>query len=169
MDREYRHPRLRSESKRRTRHSHEKRPTESPRLPPQMPAWEFLPPLPEVVEAVRSFTLRYFQLGFIPKQVFIERLEKNARSVSVLLLLVILSISARFTPSLVERYGHEVKAAELFMERAQDTAMREIYLEPTLERCQGFFLLAISQQGSGYKNRSSVRTPGAASTRLPSR
>jgi hypothetical protein len=108
------------------------------------------------VEAVNSFTLRYFQLGFIPKQLFSSRLTQNHRSVSVFLLLSILSISARFTSSLARRHGSAVRAAELFMESASNMAMGEVYAHPTLERCQAFYLLSIAQQGSGLKNRSYV-------------
>jgi hypothetical protein len=118
--------------------------------------WDLLPPPSEVIEAVNTFTRHYFQLGFIPKIAFTERLRTNHRSVSVFLLLGILSISARFTPSLVERYGSGVKAAEKFMERASAVALNELYKEPDLERCQGFYLLSIAQQGSGLKSQSSV-------------
>ncbi|EON99010.1 putative general repressor of transcription-like protein [Phaeoacremonium minimum UCRPA7] len=118
--------------------------------------WDFLPPLPEIIDAVNQFTRLYFQLGFIPKQLFPERLKKDHRSVSVFLLLSILSISARFTPSIVLRYGDGMKAADIFMERASVVALSELYREPSLERCQAFYLLSIAQQGSGWKNRSFI-------------
>lgn len=118
--------------------------------------WDFLPPLPEIIDAVNQFTRLYFQLGFIPKQLFPERLKKDHRSVSVFLLLSILSISGRFTPSIIQRYGDGMKAADMFMERASVVALSELYREPSLERCQAFYLLSIAQQGSGWKNRSFV-------------
>lgn len=118
--------------------------------------WDLLPPLPEIIEAVNMFTRHYFQLGFIPKQAFPESLRTNHRSVSVFLVLGILSISARFMPSLVERYGSGVKAADVFMEHASAVALDELYRGPDLERCQAFYLLSIAQQGSGLKSQSSV-------------
>lgn len=118
--------------------------------------WDLLPPPLEVIEAVNIFTRHYFQLGFIPKKAFVERLRTNHQSVSVFLLLGLLSISARFTPLLIERYGTGVKAAEVFMERASAVARKELYKEPDLERCQGFYLLSIAQQGSGLKSQSAV-------------
>jgi len=118
--------------------------------------WDLLPPLPEILEAVNQFTRHYFQLGFIPKQMFSERLRTQHRSVSVFFLLGILSVSARLTPALVERYGSAVTASEAFMERASALAQNELYNEPTLERCQAFYLLSVAQQGSGLKHRSSI-------------
>lgn len=118
--------------------------------------WELLPPLPEVIEAVNTFTRHYFQLGFVPKTLFPARLEREHRSVSPFLLLSLLSISARFTSSLTHRFGSGVKAAEIFMERAEQLALSKIYDQPSLESCQAFYLLSIAQQGSGWKNSSYV-------------
>ncbi len=119
--------------------------------------WDLLPPLPEMLEAVNKFTRHYFQLGFIPKLLFPERLRTQHRPVSPFFLLGILSVSARLTPPLVERYGSAVKASEAFMELASELTQSELYKEPTLERCQAFYLLSIAQQGSGMKHKSSVR------------
>jgi hypothetical protein len=118
--------------------------------------WELLPPLPEVIEAVNTFTRHYFQLGFIPKKQFPLRLHHTPRDANVFLLLGILSISARFTPPLAARYGSGIKAAEMFMERASKLACSKLYGTPTLEICQAFYLLSIAQQGSALKNPSSV-------------
>ncbi|GKT42592.1 uncharacterized protein ColSpa_02773 [Colletotrichum spaethianum] len=118
--------------------------------------WEFLPPLPEIIDAVHIFTRKYFQLGFIPKELFPLQLQRDHRSVSVFLLLGILSVSARFSPALAHRYQGEMKAVDYFMERASTMALDELYQEPTLERCQGFYLLSLAQQGSGWRNRSYI-------------
>ena len=164
-DREYRHPRTRAEKpppKRDTKRARRDGLDPAPVRPtpvrpvPTIDPFDYLPPREEIIDAVQMFTRHYFQLGFIPKQMFISRLEANQRDVSVFLLLALLSISARFTPSLVQRYGSGMKAADLFMDRASRVALDELYEEPNLERCQGFYLLAIAQQGSGFKNRSSV-------------
>jgi len=117
--------------------------------------WELLPPLPEVVEGVKTFTRHYFQLGFIPKQQFPLRLHQAPGDANVFLLLSILSISARFTPALAERYGSGMKAAEMFMDRAARLACSKLY-QPSLEICQAFYLLSIAQQGDAMKNPSYV-------------
>lgn len=118
--------------------------------------WDRLPPLPDLIDGINRFTRYYFQHGFIPKQQFPARLHHDPRSVSVFLVVCILSISARLTPALAARYGSGIQAAEFFMERASQLAYGELYQEPTLERCQGFYLLSIAQQGSGLKNMSYV-------------
>ncbi|TEA01997.1 hypothetical protein C8034_v002399 [Colletotrichum sidae] len=165
-DREYRHPRLRAEKaakreadKARRNASSEASIPRGPGAPaPRKPAdeWDLLPPLPEIIDAVHVFTRKYFQLGFIPKELFPLQLQRDHRSVSVFLLLGILSISARFSPALTERYQGEMKAVDFFMERASNLALNELYQEPTLERCQAFYLLSLAQQGSGWRNRSYI-------------
>ena len=136
-------------------------------VPPQAPIyvpqpantlneWELLPPLDEIIDSVNCFTRHYFQLGFIHKQSFVERLRVSPQSISVFFLLSLLSVSARLTPSLIARHEGGVKAAELYMERASSVALNELYRSPTLERCQSFYLLSIAQQGSGMKNKSSI-------------
>ncbi|KAK0633590.1 hypothetical protein B0T14DRAFT_507311 [Immersiella caudata] len=169
-DRDYRHPRMRSEKSNKRDPASARRdildapvarsptaPLPGPQRPPKgTDEWDLLPPLHEVIDSVNRFTRHYFQLGFIHKPSFPERLRTNHRSVSVFLLLSLLSVSARLTPSLVERYGGTVGAAEVFMERASHLALSELYKVPTLERCQAFYLLSISQQGSGLKYQSSI-------------
>lgn len=118
--------------------------------------WDLLPPLEQVIDAVNMFTRQYFQLGFIPRHTFVQQLRQQPRSVSVFLLLSLLSVSGRMTPSLVEAYGGAGPTAELFMDRASTVALTELYQEPTLSRCQAFYLLSLAQQGSGYRNKSYV-------------
>lgn len=164
-DRDYRHPRTRAERVPKRDPNKGRRATAEPvgsilASPGQQSMtvedeWALLPPLNEVIEAVDTFTCHYFQLGFIPKQRFPERLAQDHLSVSPFLLLTILSVSARFTPSLSQRFSSGVKAAETFMEHAQRLAITKIY-DPSLETCQAFYLLSISQQGSGWKNPSYV-------------
>lgn len=160
-DREYRHPRTRADkassrqgSIPKARRSILEGPV--PRHQQAAEDWDNLPPLEDLIDGVNRFTRYYFQLGFVPKQQYPERLRKDHRSVNLFLLLSILSISARLSPSLKVRYGTGVKAAEFFMERASSIAIGEIYQEPTLERCQAFYLLSIAQQGSGLRNKSYV-------------
>lgn len=170
-DREYRHPRIRSTEKPPKRESTGKSGRDSsessiPRNPRNEAGilgssdpWDLLPPLQEIIDGVNNFTRHYFQLGFIPKQLFPARLRQDHRAISPFLLLSILSISARFTDSLTTRYGAGLKAVDLFMERAASLGSRELYEPPTLERCQAFYLLSIAQQGSGWKTASHVWEP----------
>lgn len=115
----------------------------------------FFPPHEEIVAGCRVFVSSYFQLGFLPKAIFIEAISRSLNSVSPFLLSCILSISARFTPSLVRRYGGSVRATENFLQIARTLASAEMY-KPSLERTQGFFLLAIAEWGNGDKERSSM-------------
>ncbi|OHE99800.1 hypothetical protein CORC01_04936 [Colletotrichum orchidophilum] len=165
LDREYRHPRLRAEKAAKREADKARRSASDAQVPrgPGAPAlrkvadeWEFLPPLPEIIDAVHGFTRKYFQLGFIPKELFPQQLQRDHRSVSVFLLLSILSVSARFSPALAQRYQGEMQAVDFFMERASNLALNELYQEPTLERCQAFYLLSLAQQGSGMRNRSYI-------------
>ncbi|GJC97436.1 hypothetical protein ColKHC_06262 [Colletotrichum higginsianum] len=165
LDREYRHPRMRAEKTAKRDAEKAKRSASvasvpqglsTPALRKPADEWEYLPPLPDIIDAVHIFTRKYFQLGFIPKELFPQQLQRDHRSVSVFLLLGILSVSARFSPALAQRYQGEMKAVDYFMERASNLALNELYQEPTLERCQAFYLLSLAQQGSGWRNRSYV-------------
>ncbi|KAI6370003.1 hypothetical protein MCOR25_004345 [Pyricularia grisea] len=124
------------------------------RSPEDDDPWQILPALPEIMDAVTSFVHHYFQLGFIPKQMFMERLRTDHRSISPFLLLGIISISARFTPSLVKQYRTGIEASEVYIASASRLALKLLYDKPSLQTCQGFYLLSIAQQGSGLKNAS---------------
>ncbi|KAM0562750.1 hypothetical protein ACHAPJ_001590 [Fusarium lateritium] len=159
QDREFRHPRVRAnKAARRDPNKVRRDILDAPVRPPNKPGneWERLPPLPDIIDGINRFTRHYFQLGFIPKGQFPQRLQNNHQSVSVFLVVSILSISARLSPPLSARYGSGMNAAEFFMERAAAIARNEIYSSPqdTLERCQAFYLLSIAQQGSGLRNDS---------------
>lgn len=167
MDREYRHPRMKGDKVRRINSGNYQPRLSSLGAPnsstvggamtgiPSDP-WDMLPPLELVIDAVKTFTSQYFQLGFIPRHTFILQLREQPRSISLFFLLSLLSVSGRMTPSLVEAYGGPDSTAELFMDRASAIALTELYQEPTLSRCQAFYLLSLAQQGSGYRNRSYV-------------
>lgn len=134
--------------------------------------WDLLPPYEELTEGCNVFGISCIQLGwyrifqaarrgliisgFLPKALFLESLANDRRSMSVFLLLSMLSVSARFTPSLIRRYGANGRAGEHFMKCAAYMVQDEMY-EPTLERTQAFFLLGIAEWGKGDRNRSSVR------------
>lgn len=64
-------------------------------------------------------------------------------------------MSARFTPSLVARYGSRGKASEYFITKATEMVPVEMY-KSSLDRTQALFLLAIADWGNGNKVRSSV-------------
>ncbi|KAH7308745.1 hypothetical protein BKA65DRAFT_559625 [Rhexocercosporidium sp. MPI-PUGE-AT-0058] len=116
---------------------------------------ELLPPFDEVIQGCRVLSSSYFQLGFFPKAIFLERLSRDFESVSVFLLLSILSVSARFTPCIIERYGGNAEATEYFIARATELVPHEMY-KSSLDRTQALFLLSIADWGNGNKNRSST-------------
>ena len=134
-----------------------------PRNPPNPSkledVWKSMPPKEDILDAVDRFTSNYFQLSFISKKQFRDKLQNDHTSVEPFLLLGILGISARMTPALIKAHGSGLKAAEYFTSKQFDIASREIYMGPTLERCQAFYLLSLAQQGSGLKNVSYVSLP----------
>ncbi|KAJ8119926.1 hypothetical protein O1611_g10500 [Lasiodiplodia mahajangana] len=167
QDRAFRHPRQRADRKTKLEIVKVKRePTSTPSLgldtfsnyrPPRLAnEWDLLPEMDVIVDGIHTFIRHFYQIGFIPKKMFIAGLRENAESVSVFLLLSILCISARFNKYFIKTYGDGLKAADEFMQKAQRLAINEIYLEPTLERCQAFYLLSIAEQGSGKSNTSYI-------------
>lgn len=124
-------------------------------MSPSSPSSPYFPSHEEIVAGCRSFVTSYFQLGFLPKAIFIEAISRNASAVSPFLLSCILGISARFTPALVQKYGSSERATDNFLRLARMMVPSEMY-EPSLERTQAFFLLAIAEWGNGDKDRSSV-------------
>ncbi|KAI0874068.1 hypothetical protein GGS24DRAFT_360161 [Hypoxylon argillaceum] len=167
QDRAFRHPRQRADRKSKLDLVKVKRePAPMPSLgldafsnyrPPRLAnEWDLLPEMEVIVDGIHTFIRHFYQIGFIPKKMFIAGLRENAESVSVFLLLSILCISARFNKYFIKTYGDGLKAADEFMQKAQRLAINEIYLEPTLERCQAFYLLSIAEQGSGKSNTSYI-------------
>lgn len=126
-----------------------------PSVPFPSVGWDALPPYEEVVHGIQTLTTSYFQLGFLPKVLFFENLRKDRDSVSIFLLLSILSVSARFTPSLVTRYQGGRNATQVFLERATCLIQEQMFT-PSLESIQGFFLMSIAEWGNGDKHRSIV-------------
>ncbi|EFX03771.1 n-carbamoylsarcosine amidase [Grosmannia clavigera kw1407] len=115
------------------------------------------PPHDEIVEGCKVFMSSYFQLGFLPKAVFLERLHRHPETASRFLLASMLTISSRFTPVLVRRYGSPAATTEFFLATARDmAAAHDNMYRPSLERTQAFFLLAIAEWGNGDRDRSSV-------------
>ncbi|CAK7221591.1 hypothetical protein SBRCBS47491_004579 [Sporothrix bragantina] len=124
------------------------------RLPPpgHLEGW---PPHDEVVDGCRVFVTCYFQLGFLPRSLFIERLVQAPDESNKFLLSCLLAISSRFTPSLVQRYGSRTAATDHFLGLAQSQALVEMYA-PSLERTQAFFLLSIAEWGNSDRDRSAI-------------
>ena len=118
--------------------------------------WADLPPLEEMIDGVQQFLRHYFQLGFIPKERYLETLRNDHRSVNVFLLLSILSVSARLSPQLRARYGDGLTASQFFMDRAQRIAEKEVYAEPLLERCQAYYVLSMAQEAHDLGKHSRV-------------
>ncbi|KAI0393374.1 hypothetical protein F5Y17DRAFT_458946 [Xylariaceae sp. FL0594] len=167
QDRSFRHPRQRADKKSKNEVAKVKRESATtPGLgvdalsnfrPPKVTnEWDLLPQMDAIVDGIHTFIRHFYQIGFIPKKLFINGLRENPESVSVFLLLSILCIGARFNKYFIKTYGDGLKAADDFMQKAQRLAINEIYLEPTLERCQAFYLLSIAEQGSGKSNTSYI-------------
>ncbi|KAI2639312.1 hypothetical protein GGS21DRAFT_548686 [Xylaria nigripes] len=167
QDRSFRHPRQRADKKNKlecVKVKKEPAPIASLTIdalsnyrPPRLAnEWELLPEMDVIIDGIQTFIRHFYQIGFLPKKIFIRGLRENAESVSVFLLLSILCISARFNKYFIKTYGDGLKAADEFMQKAQRLAINEIYLEPTLERCQAFYLLSIAEQGSGKSNTSYI-------------
>ncbi|KAI8623386.1 hypothetical protein F5Y19DRAFT_481753 [Xylariaceae sp. FL1651] len=167
QDRAFRHPRQRADRKSKFDLIKVKRePPQAPTLgldalsnyrPPKLAnEWELLPEMDVIVDGIHTFIRHFYQIGFIPKKMFITCLRENPESASVFLLLSILCIGARFNKYFITTYGDGLKAADEFMQKAQRLAINELYLEPTLERCQAFYLLSIAEQGSGKSNTSYI-------------
>jgi hypothetical protein len=74
-----------------------------------------LPPHQEAQDGCKVFIVSFFQLGFIPKALFMEQLASDPDPVVVFLLLSMLSLSARFTSSLVRRYGSQAMVTEYLL------------------------------------------------------
>ncbi|KAI2637945.1 hypothetical protein GGS26DRAFT_603599 [Hypomontagnella submonticulosa] len=166
QDRLFRHPRQRADRKSKSDIKVKKESSASPgfvrnvladyKLPKVENEWDLLPDVEAVIDGINTFTRNYYQLGFIPKKRFPEQVKENPSSTSVFLLLSILAISARFNEALRESHGDGLKAATEFMYKAQCLAVHELYEQPTLERCQAFYLLSIAEQGSGKSNTSYI-------------
>lgn len=109
-----------------------------------------------VSSSLESLNAVLMALGFLPKAIFLERLAVDRKSISVFFLLSILSVSARFTKCLIERYGDASKATDYFIMKASDLLPSEIY-NPSLERTQALLLLGISEWTQGNRTRSAVR------------
>lgn len=93
--------------------------------------------------------------GFIPQRLFLERLLRDRESICPFLVIGILSLSARFTPCLLRRYGGASNATNYFINRATSWVHEAMY-KPSLENIQAFFTLAVAQWGNGDKEKSSV-------------
>ncbi|WWD01408.1 hypothetical protein V866_008352 [Kwoniella sp. B9012] len=118
---------------------------------------DLLPPHDEVIEGVRVFLYNYFQLGFLPRAFFLEQVERDMSSVPLFLLLSILTLSARFTPSLIKRFGGGKEASIEMRRRAMGLLGDEI-MAASVERMQALFLLGVSEFGEGNGGRSWLLT-----------
>jgi hypothetical protein len=116
---------------------------------------DVLPPVREVIEGCRVFWTSCFQVGFFSKRLFLERLSQDMEGIPLFLVLGVLSVSCRFTPCLIKRYGSSQAASDYFIRHASSLVLDALY-DPSLDNIQGFFMLALAQWGDGDKTRSSV-------------
>ncbi|GJN87602.1 hypothetical protein Rhopal_000557-T1 [Rhodotorula paludigena] len=116
---------------------------------------EVLPPPPLLIEACENFFQSYFQLGFLHRPSFLHQLQTRPESVSTFLLLSMLAISARFTPSLAAKHGSPFRAAEHYASKAHALILGEL-VEPSIDRVQALYLLGIHDFGNGTAFRSKL-------------
>ncbi|KAM0752920.1 hypothetical protein T439DRAFT_323535 [Meredithblackwellia eburnea MCA 4105] len=112
-----------------------------------------LPPHRCLMDGCEAFFDGYSQISFLPRPLFLHQLSTEPQSINTFLLLSILAISARFTPSLIERYGGKLAASDVFAARAHAMILDEMMM-PTIERAQAFYLLGICDWGRGFGFRS---------------
>ncbi|ORY81760.1 hypothetical protein BCR35DRAFT_352269 [Leucosporidium creatinivorum] len=120
-----------------------------------------LPPMDQVKEALHAFRNSYFQLGFLPLALFVSQLEREPETVSLFLLLAILTASARFTPSLVQRFGSANAATDFYVKEARKLIGEEM-LKPSLPACQAFFVLSAHHWGCHGGDEESAMLMGVA-------
>ena len=129
-----------------------------------------LPPPEMVIEAIKSCSSSYFQLGFLHKAQFIERYITEPERVSSFLLLAICSIAAAFAPSIVKRYGGRKQAVDFFLDQADHRHGAEM-VRPSLERAQAceLFFQNSSKQAVADAQSSFLAWPSgvAATDRKP--
>ncbi|ORY88410.1 hypothetical protein BCR35DRAFT_301531 [Leucosporidium creatinivorum] len=114
-----------------------------------------LPPPELLLEAAEQLFSSYFQLFFLHKPTFLHTLATQPDSIRPFLLFSILAVSARFTPSLIARFGGSSPAhtSEHFTAQAHQLVLTEL-LTPTLEGIQGLYLLGVVDFGAGKGFRS---------------
>jgi hypothetical protein len=114
-----------------------------------------LPPLELLLEAAEQLFSSYFQLFFLHKPTFLHTLATEPASIRPFLLFSILAVSARFTPSLVARYGRGslARTSEHFTAQAHQLVLTEL-VTPTMEGLQGLYLLGVVDFGAGKGFRS---------------
>lgn len=83
-----------------------------------------------------------------------QSLRSQDESLDAFLVLAILSISARFTPSLIERYGGKQRAVQVLSEKALSLATDRM-LNPTIQVVQAFHLLGLTDWTleNGFRSR----------------
>ncbi|BGP14763.1 hypothetical protein JCM10213v2_002715 [Rhodosporidiobolus nylandii] len=117
---------------------------------------EMLPPLPLLIEGCEAFFSTYFQLGFLHRPTFLNKLSTAPQSIPPFLLLAMLAVSARFADGLVKHHGGApTRASEIYAERAMGMVLNEV-MEPTLERVQALYLLGIRDFANGQAFRSKI-------------
>ena len=122
---------------------------------PSFHSIDLLPDRAEVLDGVRGFLWDYMQLGFLPRALFLEQLEQDLSSAPVLLILSMLALNARFTPSLAARFGGHKQASAEMRRRALSLVADEM-TRASVEGIQGLFLLSVSEFGEGNGSRSWV-------------
>ncbi|GAA6010567.1 hypothetical protein JCM10207_007742 [Rhodosporidiobolus poonsookiae] len=115
-----------------------------------------LPPLPLLFEACQNFFELYLQVGFTHRPSFFNKLGSAPDTISTFFLLAMLSVSARYTLSLIQLHNSAPSdVSAIYMERACRLLGSEL-VEPTLERVQALYMLGLCDLGSGNGFRAKV-------------
>ncbi|KAI5479960.1 hypothetical protein MNV49_002250 [Pseudohyphozyma bogoriensis] len=139
-----------------------------------------LPPLELVLEGCEAWFNGYFQLSFLHRPSFLHKLSIQSPTdpVSPFLILAILTVSARFTPSLIDRYGGTTEAVEVLSGRAHRLLAEMLKLgsekagpnatETEVRRRTWWFLTLTSNSLNVSTNTPTILDPLSCGIPLPS-
>lgn len=114
-----------------------------------------LPPDHEIAEACSVYFVRHYQVGFLHRATFMQRLAQKPMAVPHFLLCAMLAVTASTTPTIVARFGSAEAASAHFLELARAAGNAELG-NISLENCQAWYLLALVDWSSGSGARSSM-------------
>lgn len=123
-------------------------------LPPRTTSLD-LPPDNEIAEACSVYFVRHYQVGFLHRATFMQRLAQKPMEVPHFLLCGMLAVTASTTPSIVARFGGAEAASAHFLELARAAGNSELG-DISLENCQAWYLLALVDWSSGSGARSAM-------------
>lgn len=102
-----------------------------------------------------AFVSRFHQLGFLHRPTFLHELQTRTGAHSPFLLLAMLSVSARLTPSLLSYFGSIPEATNFFLSRTH-AYLADGLAAPTLERVQALYILSLAESAEGNSFRAQM-------------